>query len=207
MVSGGIYRIRNKRDGKIYIGSTIDFQKRWALHRRRLNKGNHHAHHLQSAWNKYGASSFAFEIVEYCKDEDLLEREQYYLDTFNPEYNTSPTAGNRLGIKERQETREKKSKSARRGPLSEEESFERRVSEFINTFPVLLEREKVRNYLRKFDKLGDDLNPIELEQIDEMMKEERVLWENTFGFSRDVPYHTYPCTVDGQPSTPKLPVP
>ena len=36
--------------------------------------------HLQYAIAKYGLSSFAFVILQYCKSSDLLKREQYFLD-------------------------------------------------------------------------------------------------------------------------------
>ena len=36
---------------------------------------------------KYGIENFQFEIVEECLKSELLNREQYYLDTLNPKYN------------------------------------------------------------------------------------------------------------------------
>jgi group I intron endonuclease len=42
---------------------------------------------------KYGHANFSLEILEYCSPEDLIKREQYYLDRLKPEYNISLTAG------------------------------------------------------------------------------------------------------------------
>ena len=53
---------------------------------------------------KYGYSNFKFEILEYCKPENLIEREQYYLDKFKPEYNILKTAGSCLGYRHTKET-------------------------------------------------------------------------------------------------------
>lgn len=36
-------------------------------------------------------------ILEYCSVENLIQREQYYIDTLNPEYNICSTAGSTLG--------------------------------------------------------------------------------------------------------------
>jgi hypothetical protein len=47
----------------------------------------------------YGFSNFRLEILEYCDKDDVLKREQYYLDLFKPEYNIVKTAGSTLGYK------------------------------------------------------------------------------------------------------------
>ena len=43
--------------------------------------------YLQRAYNKYGKDAFSFEIIEICTFDSLLLREQFYLDTLNPEFN------------------------------------------------------------------------------------------------------------------------
>jgi group I intron endonuclease len=48
---------------------------------------------------KLGYSSFSLEILEYCSPEKCVEREQYYFDLLNPEYNILKTAGSSLGFK------------------------------------------------------------------------------------------------------------
>jgi group I intron endonuclease len=47
----------------------------------------------------HGFDNFTLDILEYCELSVLLEREQYYLDLLNPEYNILKTAGSRLGAK------------------------------------------------------------------------------------------------------------
>lgn len=97
---GGVYEIVNTTHGKRYIGSTVDFNKRWRVHKHHLTQGTHHSRHLQFAWNKYGANVFRFNIVMLCPPGELLVWEQRYLDEFRPEYNMLRTAGSSLGTKQ-----------------------------------------------------------------------------------------------------------
>jgi group I intron endonuclease len=106
MINKGIYKIRNKINGKFYIGSSIDINHRWTMHINSLKRGDHHSIILQRAWNKYGLDNFIFEIIEETSDYSLIEREQYYLDHLKPIYNISPTAGNCLGIKRSNKTKQ-----------------------------------------------------------------------------------------------------
>src|SRR3546814_3147532 len=89
MADSGIYQIRNFRNGKLYIGSARDLKQRRATHFKLLGENRHHCRHLQAAWNKYGAEAFVFELVEHVGHVDrLIPREQHYIDTRQPEYNT-----------------------------------------------------------------------------------------------------------------------
>jgi|SRR5690349_2929303 group I intron endonuclease len=56
---------------------------------------------------KYGYSSFKLEILEYCDPSEVIAREQYYIDTFNPKYNVLKVAGSTLGYKHTEETKAK----------------------------------------------------------------------------------------------------
>lgn len=96
----GIYIIRNILNNKIYIGSSVNINRRWNVHKRSLLNNIHHSHVLQRAYNKYGIDNFSYEIIEYIDDVNkLIEREQIWLDFFKPEYNICITAGSNLGRK------------------------------------------------------------------------------------------------------------
>jgi group I intron endonuclease len=110
----GIYQIRHIASGKVYIGSAVDVEQRWAMHRHKLRLDAHHSTHLQRAWLKFGEPAFAFEILEFVDNESnlpdvefraiLVDIEQSYLDRVKPfdhgvGYNGSPTAGSNLGVK------------------------------------------------------------------------------------------------------------
>lgn len=101
--SSGIYQIRNLVNGKRYIGSAKRFRSRWNSHRSHLRNGKHSSKHLQNSWNRRGEESFVFEAIEVCSLENLIEREQWWLDNHKPEYNVSPTAGSPLGVRHSQE--------------------------------------------------------------------------------------------------------
>lgn len=98
-MKSGIYKITNMANGKFYIGSTKDTDKRWYDHKRELTLNTHTNPKLQHSWNKHGKDKFTFTILEDVESDQmkLFEREQYYLDTLKPYiremgYNISPTA-------------------------------------------------------------------------------------------------------------------
>jgi group I intron endonuclease len=78
----GIYLIYCLESEKFYIGSATDLIKRRDSHLSYLRNNKHSNLKLQRAWNKYLESNFKFYIVEIVENPtDLIEREQYYLDT------------------------------------------------------------------------------------------------------------------------------
>jgi group I intron endonuclease len=79
----GIYQIKNLIDNKIYIGSAVNFRKRWRLHRYQLNNNSHDNRHLQNAWNKYSSEAFEFKIIEIVDKSVLLTREQQWIEFTN----------------------------------------------------------------------------------------------------------------------------
>ena len=94
----GIYSITNITNGKIYVGSSNNIERRWREHKNMLKSKKHHSTHLQNAWDKYGEDNFLFEILEECNENILLKREQYYIDFYSSAdcyygYNQSEIAG------------------------------------------------------------------------------------------------------------------
>ena len=77
----GIYKIENSVNNKIYIGSSIDINKRFYKHLWMLRKGIHDNIHLQNSFNQYGENSFNFSILEYCNISELVNRENFYIRT------------------------------------------------------------------------------------------------------------------------------
>lgn len=104
-MKGGVYVIRNTVNGKVYVGSTKNFGRRFYAHRSELSKNKHHSQKLQRAWLKYGEGSFVFEKVIVCGIKNLLEYEQavigFYSSCSNG-YNILPKAGSREGHKHSQ---------------------------------------------------------------------------------------------------------
>lgn len=79
----GIYIIKNRINGKMYIGQSHSILCRWMAHRSVLRSGRCPNRHLQSAWNKYGENAFEFSILELCNVEDLDNREEYWIKHFD----------------------------------------------------------------------------------------------------------------------------
>ena len=99
----GIYQIRNIKNNKVYIGSSARLYYRKIEHFSRLRNNSHDNSYLQKSWNKYGEENFVFEILEYCEENSLLEREQHYFDTLkcydsSVGYNINPLAGKHFNI-------------------------------------------------------------------------------------------------------------
>jgi group I intron endonuclease len=69
-----IYKIVNNINGKIYIGSAVDFKRRKRDHLYQLKKGIHHSKYLQRGYNKHGFENFNFSILEIVENHsELLE--------------------------------------------------------------------------------------------------------------------------------------
>jgi len=105
-VGGGIYSIRCLVNGKVYIGSTFSFAKRFKSHSFHLNRGDHRNILLQRAWLKYGAENFTFSVLETIEKVDhLLAREQIWMDSTQNKFNILPLAGATRGVKRSEETK------------------------------------------------------------------------------------------------------
>lgn len=101
-----IYKILNFKTNQCYIGSAVFPDKRWKEHQKFLKANKHHSRHLQNAWNKYSSWFFKFEIVEVVENiNKLIEREQFWIDNLNPEYNIRKIANSQLGLKRTDEAR------------------------------------------------------------------------------------------------------
>ena len=88
----GIYKISNLKNGKVYIGQSIDIAARWRRHRVDAfsNDKATYNYPLYRAIRKYGLENFSFDIIEECEKIQLNERERYYIslyDSVNNGYN------------------------------------------------------------------------------------------------------------------------
>ncbi len=121
----GIYSIRNLINGKIYIGSAIDIERRWKYHKNRLRHNKHDNVYLQRSWHKYGENNFKFVIVRLVKFKTMLVMcEQIYLDLYESYkrengYNILKFASSLLGHKLSEEAKDHLSKimSGKNNPM------------------------------------------------------------------------------------------
>jgi group I intron endonuclease len=77
--SCGIYAIKNKINGMMYVGYAINIKRRWNHHLSCLRNNIHNNIYLQRSWNKYKENNFEFYIIEECDKNDLIFKEKYYI--------------------------------------------------------------------------------------------------------------------------------
>lgn len=97
----GVYRWVHKDSGKSYVGSSSMLSDRFRryFNHSYLSSSKRGASLICKALLKYGYAGFRLEILEYCPRAIVLNREQFYMDKLNPEYNILKIAGSNLGYK------------------------------------------------------------------------------------------------------------
>ena len=78
---GYIYTITNKINNKIYVGQTINPEKRWKKHLTDDVKNPNLL--LGKAFLKYGRENFTFKVIEECENSKMSEREIYWIETLH----------------------------------------------------------------------------------------------------------------------------
>lgn len=66
----GVFQIRNKINGKIFIGSSTNLTAKWNSQQFQLNMGSHPNRELQEDWKKFGKENFVYEILDEIKPSD-----------------------------------------------------------------------------------------------------------------------------------------
>lgn len=82
----GIYKIKNLRTNKIYIGSSVKLKNRIRKHFYELKNHTHNNQYLQRTYDAYGEDSFNVEILEQFNIIDyqtLLNLEKEYIIKYN----------------------------------------------------------------------------------------------------------------------------
>lgn len=83
-----IYKITNDVNGKVYIGKTTkSVEKRWKEHLKDSKKERCKNRPLYRAMNKYSIEHFHIETIEQCTDENVSEREKYWISYYNSYHN------------------------------------------------------------------------------------------------------------------------
>jgi group I intron endonuclease len=86
-----VYRILNKVNNKSYIGSSKDVSQRKRQHFYNLRHHIHPVKELLDDYVLYGEEHFEFQILETVYDlEQLLIREQWWIDNIPLKYNKAP---------------------------------------------------------------------------------------------------------------------
>lgn len=129
----GVYSIRNKVNGRVYVGSTRNsFYKRFHIHLKHLRNSKHHSKELQKDWNTYGEDAFYVVVEKVLSDINLvIPLEQNYLNFMfslcDDYYNSCPDATSTKGRKRTKEEKDMLS-SIVRGKMQNPE-VKRKMSE------------------------------------------------------------------------------
>jgi len=126
----GVYKFTNKFNRKVYIGQSVNIEKRYKEHKRSINID--YNNYWINAIKKYGFDNFDFEVLIECPKENLNYWERFYISYYcsnNPDYGYNKTSGGQIGFtyKVTEESRKKMSESQKgntnkRGKKCSEES-------------------------------------------------------------------------------------
>lgn len=93
----GIYKITNIKTQECYVGQSVDIYKRWCEHcKAGLGIDTPPGNKLYKAIQSEGLENFTFELLSQCKQNELNERERYFIELFQADtygYNSN------MGIK------------------------------------------------------------------------------------------------------------
>ncbi len=78
----GIYKITSP-SGRVYIGQSIDIEKRWSHYKWESNNYSDCNSKLINSFIKYGFENHIFEIKEKCEIDKLNNRERYWQEFYN----------------------------------------------------------------------------------------------------------------------------
>ena len=90
----GLYLIKNRQTGKVFLGSSMDLHGPLNRHRSELMFGSHRLSQLQQDWNEQGEKAFDFRILETVSGKNesqetvanrLAQREKYWWWKLNPQ--------------------------------------------------------------------------------------------------------------------------
>lgn len=181
----GIYKIQSIIEPeKFYIGSSVNMQSRKRQHFSMLKLNKHDAAYLQNYYNKYGRENLVFHIIEECNQEILIQREQYYIDTLKPVFNSRKNAESNYGHQFSEESKQNMSnaqKQWRKGKsfetilstnnidnikeLNSEGCTLQEISEKLSLSPYLIRRELKRLNLVKYKKKLNEQKVKEIKKL------------------------------------------
>lgn len=110
----GIYKVECIIDNKKYIGQSKDIEKRFKKHLTELKNNRHLNSYMQHSFNRYGIEYFVFEVIELCLEEELMNKEIFYIDklkSYNRNFGFNVEYGGLRNKKIAEETKRKISKS------------------------------------------------------------------------------------------------
>ena len=109
----GVYAFKHK-DGPVYVGATIDIERRRVSHLRSLFRGSHKCKQFQGKWDSSKEADWEFVFLESCSIEELKSVENSWMQAFQHRLlNSYKKSYGEGGRRHTLETRLKMSASAR----------------------------------------------------------------------------------------------
>ena len=148
-----LYKIKNHKTNRVYVGSTTNFEGRRDTHISQLKSKTHHSYKLQKDWCKYDETDFSFYIVKdlgrvslqelHKAEEELIQKQKnpynVHLTPFSKPYQ-SPEKKQKEKVKKAWRKRSRKRKTQK---------------QLYNQSPFLpTHSEKVQYHLEELKKLG-----------------------------------------------------
>ena len=106
----GVYCFKNKINGSVYVGSSVDLKKRFKYYfsvNYLRSETLRCKSKIYSSLLKNGYENFILEILEHCDPDQCIETEDYYINLFKPDYNICPKAGSSFGRTTSEDTKMK----------------------------------------------------------------------------------------------------
>lgn len=74
-----IYKITNQKNGMVYIGSSIEVERRWRQHKEAsINEKDHHYNYpLMIAFREFGIANFTFEVIDTLPDHQAMIKAEH----------------------------------------------------------------------------------------------------------------------------------
>jgi len=74
-----IYKITNQKNGMVYIGSSIEVERRWRQHKEAsINEKDHHYNYpLMIAFREFGIANFTFEVIDTLPDYQTMIKAEH----------------------------------------------------------------------------------------------------------------------------------
>jgi hypothetical protein len=73
----GVFKIINKKNGKIFVGSSPNLDSKWDSQKFQLNMNSHPNKELQKDWNELGENNFDYEIIDTLDLKDFDSTKNY----------------------------------------------------------------------------------------------------------------------------------
>jgi group I intron endonuclease len=156
----GIYKITSPTN-RIYIGQSKDINKRWNSYKYYereydcYKKANKNSLILKS-FKKHGYDKHKFEILEQCKNEELNEKESFYINQYKSNILNFPFlnglnlhhGGNKPPLKNKM-TEDEKIK------ISIKNKENHRLGKYKNVSKIIIKLDKNQNIIKKFKSLTE----------------------------------------------------